>query len=119
MGLTNNQQAVFSFVSALFLAVSVVSVPLGVSPYVTFSLGVIGAIGLFTKEYLGSVPTTISNQVTTPDAETVTQLKQDGDVVFANPNYSMGVVYRWLGTFYDVYGNSLGSTAPAGTGSQL
>lgn len=122
MGLSNNQQAGAVFISGLFIAVSIVSVPLGASPYVTFALGVLGAVGLYIKEYLGS---STANAITAGatgnnpvNAETVAQLKIAGDIVFANPNYAQGVVYRYLGVYYDVYGNSLGTSIPAGTGMQ-
>ena len=118
--------------SATFLVVSVVSVPLGVSPYVTLTLGIVGAVGFAIKEALGSAapsdtttPSTTPNsavlattaQPEQPDPTATAQLKAIGDIVYSNPNYTDGLVYKYLGEWYDVYGNDLGSSPPAGTGT--
>jgi hypothetical protein len=56
-GLTDAQQAVFVFISAIFIAVGAVTVPSGISDanWIGFILMIIGAIGLGIKEALGTI----------------------------------------------------------------
>jgi len=56
MPLTDSQQAVLMFVSAILLAIAGVSVPAGLPTWVTLILGILGAAGMAIKEMLGSVP---------------------------------------------------------------
>ena len=55
-GLSSNQQAILMLVSGVLIAVGATSVPIGLSPYVSFGLMLIGAVGFAIKEYLGAAP---------------------------------------------------------------
>jgi len=64
-GLTDNQQAILTFISMLLLALAVLSpsqLPQPLAGYVAFLLGVCGALGMTIKEFLGiASPTTPTN----------------------------------------------------------
>ena len=123
-GLTNNQQAILMLASGTMIAISAVSVPLGVSPYITLSFGLIGAAGMAVKEWLGiEYPTPVPNPAPTPTpaqtAFSIANAKAAGYKVFANANEPSGYVLMIGGQYYDVTGKLLGSGVPAGTGAQV
>lgn len=54
MSLTNNQQAILMMGSGALIAIGSVSLPLGVSPYISVAVAAAGVVGLGIKEYLGT-----------------------------------------------------------------
>lgn len=64
MGLTNNQQAIAVFVSALFIALGAVTVPTSLPMWVKTAFFLIGAFGLAAKEALGDTST--GNSIVVP-----------------------------------------------------
>lgn len=55
-GLTDRQQALLTFVSAILIAVAGVSIPLGSPYWVALILALAGAVGFALKESFGSAP---------------------------------------------------------------
>jgi hypothetical protein len=62
MGLTNNQQALFVFISAIFISLGSISIPANFPTWVTILFFLLGSLGWALKEYLGSaIPITVPN----------------------------------------------------------
>lgn len=74
-GLTNSQQATLTFLATLFIAFSTVSIPAQAPWYVTFSLALVGVLGLTLKEFLGSIPISPSstNNQTSANSSSTTE----------------------------------------------
>lgn len=53
-GLSDRQQSLIVFVSAILLSVAAVAVPAGAPYWVALTLGILGAIGFALKEAAGS-----------------------------------------------------------------
>lgn len=136
MGLTNNQQAVAMFISAVLIALGSVSVRSGLPMWVTTTFFILGALGFAIKEALGdTAPPVVVTQPpqdgggsagggggsipTIIDMTAVAQAKAVNYHVFANSNYPKGIVLMSGGTWLDITGKILGSVIPAGTGSEL
>jgi len=54
-GLSNKAQSYWTLASGLLIIVGAVSVPSGLSPYLSFGLMLCGVIGLGIKEWLGDL----------------------------------------------------------------
>lgn len=127
--LSDNQQAILTLVSTIFIAVGSASIPAGAPWYAVLSLEMIGVIGLTVKEFLGSKPSSTSLQVGDISANTTTistkatvvtlpplpqgfdlgAAKAEGLIVYENPQGNIVIndpsaeaAYKWQ----DVFGHA-------------
>jgi hypothetical protein len=129
MGLSNNQQAIAMFISAILLALGAISVPAGFPVWVAAVLFILGAIGMAMKEVLGGTtsptitPTPVGStfvQAKIDPAFSVTQAIATGYKVYQSSTAGSGGYVLAVGNNWEtIYGTPLGNTQPAGTGPQV
>lgn len=122
--LTDKQQAWVTFISTVFVALGAYSVPANEPVVVSAVLFLLGALGFALKEALGAAapaPSTVTQVIAPKSEETfdVSAAKAAGYDVYINSNYPLGYVLLMQGVYTDVYDHTLGSVAPAGTGTKL
>lgn len=144
-GLTDKQQAVITFISAILISLGAVSAPSGFPQWVAVVLFLLGAFGFAIKEALGGIaPAPVPAPVPAPAAAPVvipipqpagpiitpqypagfslSALKQIGDKVYSNPNYPYNLIYQDPAGWYNIFGVKIAGPSdpvPAGTGAQL
>lgn len=111
LGLTDRQQALFTFISAFCLAVSYLPQS-GLDPSQRFLVAVVGVFGFTLKEFLGTaVSTAPQDNVSVTKQVSNTQNKSAGNVVTAdNQNFINGQYVAPIGSTFIKGLNSAGNT---------